>query len=368
MVVAISLFATYWNHADWFTSRSGDRVPTSGVASLDQLSNQGQYGSNSISPQDSAIGVDIDSLPVLLNDLNSRNQTPGPGGTSSLNQQPGTAARGQQPSTDGFPRNTSSTATSLGLGTANSSSGNPSATFDSGVSLTPPSAAIPNLFNSAATNAQGVPQLGIATTAPTPGSSSTSLPSGLNLSNTATTQSPLQSALQQYSSSPNASNSLAPGFGSAGVSGSYSSGQLLPAQIPYSNQLPQTPVLPQTSPPAGTTGYTLPTVLRNVPSSAPNASYPNYGSSSINLGAIATPQIAPPIQPAPYTTLGQPNGQIPGSVINPGINSASPYSAPSYSVPVGAEAPPTQYAQPEPAPFTAPRSRGGGQINTFSNP
>lgn len=116
--------------------------------------------------------------------------------------------------------------------------------------------------------------------------------------------------------------------------------------------------VPQTSPPPGTTGYTLPPAFRtpaNVPGFSQNSLSPNFGVPQ-SPGFRTISPIAPALtQPVPGSSYGQ----------TPGYGSQIPsYASPTYTNP-----PP----QVQPSPFSVPRTPpgryiGGGEINTFSNP
>lgn len=113
--------------------------------------------------------------------------------------------------------------------------------------------------------------------------------------------------------------------------------QPLPGQPSPFQTLSQPQYLPQTSPPPGTTGYTLPSLFQS-----PTVS---------NLGDRVTVPASGSVSPL----FAPPSAALPNSF------SPSPTVQPQFSQPT------------QPAPFSIPRSApgrsiGGGQINTFSNP
>ncbi|NJR66963.1 MAG: hypothetical protein HC772_19285 [Leptolyngbyaceae cyanobacterium CRU_2_3] len=117
------------------------------------------------------------------------------------------------------------------------------------------------------------------------------------------------------------------------------------------------PFAPRTSPPPGTTGYTLPSVFRT-PASTPSSSTPNYpNNTGLGLNNFSRPQPVPGLEFVPQQAT-QPSSSIYGPRTTPGYG-ISPNAQPQIS--------------PAPPPFSVPRtppgrSIGGGQINTFSNP
>jgi hypothetical protein len=109
------------------------------------------------------------------------------------------------------------------------------------------------------------------------------------------------------------------------------------------------PYVPQTSPAAGTTGYTVPPAFRTTTNTS------GFGAAPSSAVPIA------PAQPAPAAYGNPPSYDASGST--------SDYRSPrpSFSTPSDSA------AQSQPAPFSVPRTPpgryiGGGQINTFSNP
>lgn len=208
---------------------------------------------------------------------------------------------------------------------------------------------------------------------PTPGGSSwTSDHAELGTAASGVSTNPLQSALDRHATSepsrtgipqpasPASPASPLPGTSVTGSStssfnpttpGQFYMPQPLPGQPAAIQTLVQPQYVPQTSPAAGTTGYTLPPSFQ-----APNA------------GTTTTPYT--PYSTTPSSPLGQSIvPRQPNSVTTP-TNLGSTYPATAY--PATAQ---PQFTTPQlsPAPFSVPRrapgqSIGGGQINTFSNP
>ncbi|NJO41027.1 MAG: hypothetical protein HC769_10455 [Cyanobacteria bacterium CRU_2_1] len=118
----------------------------------------------------------------------------------------------------------------------------------------------------------------------------------------------------------------------------------LPQQIYPELTVPQPIYIPRTSPPPGTTGYTLPPVL------APTITSSSDNSDSLNL---IQPQPLPGVQAPPQVNLSTPAPQVNQGFYSPNVQVQTP--------------------QTEPPPFSTPRTApgtyiGGGEINTFSNP
>ncbi len=337
---------------------------TSGVASLDNLPDSEQYGAFP-SQEDSAIGVDIDSLPVLINDLalNTPSPTEQPNATDV---DPSQAA--PNPDEQQTPTVTSTL--------------RPSTTAE-----TPSTANRRNPFAATPQNTQlfdlNLPGIGRSNnSSPVANSSLNSgFAPGFDLlgNSTQSAQSPLRSAIQQYNSRANNGANSSPLERSLNTTNAQSTrqnnplsqtasnqsaldGRLQPGQPVPSRLLPSTSL--QTSPPIGTTGYTLPPVLRTTPSSAPSNAYNNTGQTQTLPGLPSAPQLVPPA--LPQTGSGRSTMQTPSYGINQG-NLVNPYNLPSSTNPRQAQ-PQYEAPDPEPAPFTAPYSRGGGEINTFANP
>ncbi|MDX2213655.1 MAG: hypothetical protein SFY66_10220 [Oculatellaceae cyanobacterium bins.114] len=358
LLLAVILFSEYWKHPEWFSS-SDEYTSTSGVASLDNLPNSGQYGAFP-SQEDSAIGADIDSLPVLLNDLalNSPAQTDQADATATSPSEQAVVPNGQP---------TPSTAPTT----------NPPSHPDlTSSTRRNPFAATPQNTRLFDLNLPGIDR------ANNPPETNNNLNSGFAtgfdlLANPAQPpQSPLRSAIQQYAprngndsesgntaqrSQNNGSNTAS----NSNVNQSASDGRLQPNQPIPNGLLPATSL--QTSPPTGTTGYTLPSILQNTPSSAPSNgnTYGNTGRSQPLPGLPTTPQLAPSVLPQ-TGNVGRSTVQTPTYGANQG-NLVNPYNLPSSNNPRTTQ---PQYDAPnsQPAPFTAPHSQGGGEINTFANP
>lgn len=351
LILAVLLFAEYWNHSDWFSLpvADGDRSSSSGVASLDNLPGSPD---NLPSQEDSAIGVDIDSLPLLLN-----------GGQPLETGEPGQARSGDNQPTSGASPNS---------GLPQGSNQNPLASRNN-----------PFLGNSQQGNRAfdlNLPTLNPSNGGANPSDSTaatTGLASGIDLLATPgqpipTATTPLQTNLENIAAS--SSNPAGTGDRSQNQSDTASTptdnrlapGQLVPTQR-LSTSPSQSPVPLQMSPPLGSTGYTLPPTLRSVPSSAPGASSSSYSNPTGYQGYQAYPGLqAPQIVPTVpnQTRYGQSNVQTPG--FNGNLpTGVTPYGAPQ---PNQNAAPRVEYVEPEPLPFTAPYSRGGGEFNTFSNP
>ncbi|HEY9641002.1 MAG TPA: hypothetical protein V6C57_10995 [Coleofasciculaceae cyanobacterium] len=157
--------------------------------------------------------------------------------------------------------------------------------------------------------------------------------------------SPLQSALDRNlggtgaTSPAPAADGMAVPSPSSSVSPSFSSGQSSQFQ----------PSIPRTSPPPGSTGYTMPPAFRT-PATSSSATGDTGFSNFSRLQPV--PGSTAPSNPSSSSGYGQRPAPSQGS-----------YLAPT----------PSQIPQAEPAPFSVPRtppgqSIGGGQINTFSNP
>ncbi len=111
------------------------------------------------------------------------------------------------------------------------------------------------------------------------------------------------------------------------------------------------PYVPRTSPPSGSTGYTLPPAFRTPAN--------NESNDASGFSNFSRPQ------PLPGFTSTQPRQSMGSSSTGSQIPQSSQYQTPQYQSP--------QYQSPQNDPFSVPRttpgrSIGGGQINTFSNP
>jgi hypothetical protein len=112
------------------------------------------------------------------------------------------------------------------------------------------------------------------------------------------------------------------------------------------------PYVPQTSPAAGTTGYTVPPAFRTTTNTPSFGASSGYGTTPATSGSSGSGYGSTGYGSTDYGSTGY------------GAGSSSSGNAPSYSAPSTA---------PEPSPFSVPntppgRYTGGGQINTFSNP
>ncbi|HEY9658853.1 MAG TPA: hypothetical protein V6C65_10405 [Allocoleopsis sp.] len=165
----------------------------------------------------------------------------------------------------------------------------------------------------------------------------TSEPSRTGIPQPATPASPLPGSSSSTRSSTSSFNPTTPG--------QFYMPQPLPGQPAATQTLVQPPYVPQTSPAAGTTGYTVPPSFQ-----APNAGAPPNPYTPSMLPSPPLGQSIAPLQPTPGTSPAN-------------LGSTYPATAqPQFTTP-----------QPSPAPFSVPRrapgqSIGGGQINTFSNP
>jgi hypothetical protein len=384
LLLGLIVFFEYWQHSGKLGLTVSRRPSRTGVASLDSLPNN-PSAPTLPSQEDSAIGADIDTLPLLLSELNS----PLPAAENDENQQ----NQNQESST----QNSGSDGTQAGInentnpGSTNSFALPSFSLFSSRapqqnrasisrnpfVSSTQTLASVtpPNLNFNLLPGMSAVPNLSSPTPLATTSSGSNILntsPNSLPGQNSSTaTVNPLEQAIQRYSTPTNANN---PGISNPVQSGSSFNaqqplmeqpGSIVPTQ-PGQGLLVQPAPIP-TSPPMGSTGYTLPSTLQPIPYGAPGTS--TTGRSSYvdsfrprTTTLPAAPQLAPntiPLQPGNYS--GQPSFSNP-SVVNPGINGTSP-TVPTYTTPS---------AQPD-ASFSVPnqvpgRYIGNGEIDTFGNP
>jgi hypothetical protein len=360
LILAVLLFSEYWKHSDKFnlpTAESG-RGPSSGVASLDSLPDS---TANVPSREDSAIGVDIDSLPVLIEGLNA-NQSPG-ANPASANGSSTSPVPSAVPSNTASPQSQPVAQAPLAsrnnpfLGNSQQRS-RPLFDFD-----------LPNISSSSDSNSNSS---GSATTS----TASTGLASGIDLlatpsQPTPTASTPLQTSLERVRASSSSQGNTGDRTQNQSEEALTSSDtRLAPGQpIPESllpSRLRPSPAPVQMYPSPGTTGYTLPPTLRNVPSSAPGSSSSTYANPTgyQSYPGVQAPQIAPPVLNQ-QTRYGQSTAQPPGYNSNLPTGVANPYSAPQINP---NSAPRVEPVEVEPLPFTAPYSRGGGEFNTFSNP
>lgn len=366
VLITLLVFVEYWRRSD----ELGTVVTTdseTGVASLDNLSSAPP---NLPSSEDTALAADIDTLPLLLNDLDPLAVNLPP--LSETADVDGGDGRddGSAPVQNSLlaPRERSpQAAQSLATSSNRLSSSTPVNT---------------NPFGQVFSNSGLLPQSGISAAAPTSmselgllnGSSrrfgQTSAQVPLPQSN------PLNDALQRGSGVPVQSSTGEEGVpqqGGAGIA-AYGGTQVppftyTPSAIGNGQSLLQPPM--QVSPPLGSTGYTLPPSLRGVPSSAPNTSstinpYANSFQAQPIRSFPSAPQIVPqaiPLQPG-LPGGGQSALSAPGSLQGPSFNSATPQFNSVDAFP---------QVQPDPPPFSVPnrvpgRYIGNGEINTFANP
>lgn len=364
LILAALFIAEYWRNPDrWLQS---DRFQNSRPRgpSLDAYSDREGWEALP-PPEDGSLGADIDSLPLLLGEIDG-------------------VEEGEE--TDTPEQNPESS----GLGLLSRSPREPGANSESDSLLNAPTQSSSPGDSSSRLFDLSIPQtLGTSRTAPTSEQNSESstnpfsnlLENLFGSSRQAPSQpvtSPLQTQMEQYSRSGSQQNQpsstqnssqdsaqASPGRQSSGgveqpnllFPGPGASGQSeLPQQLqPFSPGY----YAPQTSPPPGTTGYTLPPSLR-LPS--PGTAYDNLANPQAAPQSLSLPQ-APQIAPTQPGNLG---GAYSGQTPTYGFPPDRP-SLPSTAVPQ------PQFTQPSPAPFTTPRSApgssiGGGRINTFSNP
>lgn len=337
LLVLASLFMwEYWTQPDRLRA---DRINrTSGPDSTDLRS--------FLSSEERAIGADIDSSSVLSGEIGST-LTPSPllaeEEPTQANQttQPGNTLQGRQNSQASL--STGQRPEQLNINPFSSGS------LDRGLSL---------LGSSSSDTATGTANpnyiFGIDSfNTPSPSSSrqSTALQTALeqqsssssNQSSSSESEQQQTTAQQPVPSTPNQQLLPTPALSGQGVSG-----QMLPRQF-------------QTSPTPGTTGYTVPPVLNLAPST-PQNSFTNLTRPQTAPGVPGAAQFSPSVAP-----IQQPNySASPYQNVNQRLNNSG-YSGPSYTVPDSLNQT-QQLPRAEPAPFSAPRSIGGGRINTFSNP
>jgi hypothetical protein len=319
LALVLLFAADYWLHPERYESIQQNRSTARG---------EGQTGVDApLSPEGRAIGVELDSLPVLLNEMQQQGDSTQPD-LNPFSSPTDTADRLLLPSPPAVSDPTARDALNL---------------------LSPQSTA-PSQSEPAA---PGLVQ-----------SNSGSPLLGGEPSTTALPPNPLRSALEQQRTAPVPPNrSLDTASSGQGTSpqATVPTAPLPTAPLPYLPQpvpgqslnsvQPASRYLPQTAPPPGTTGYTLPPSLVP-PAPATGSAYPNPVSPQSVQGLPAPVSGQPP-------SLGQPaypNG----------------YRAPQFTYPTQPNMQP-QPIQPQPVPFSVPRSApgqaiGNGEINTFSNP
>ncbi|WP_190552230.1 hypothetical protein [Trichocoleus sp. FACHB-591] len=346
ILMLIVLFTLeYWLHPEWFENT--------------QSATNVEGGFNpAVSSEDGAIGADIDSLPLLLNQLNSapadQAQNKQEGGKDKVATKPSLFSELLKPKNPATTQNGNSTpSNSL---SAPGSATSPLLSSNGGLPSQPGDGATPGFTG---LNAPGLP-----TTAPSallaPPKAST-IPS-LNLPNTSSTPasapvSALQTAIEQAQLQKNA----------AGGSTSSSTTRL------DNNSTAPSSTQPYAQPNAIAPGFSNGGInYSSTPgvSSAPPSNSFNYltqpqPDSSLPSGIAPVVPDAPAIAPVVPSTNSNPNfGQssFSGSQNNNGFNNSG------FSGNAGIQ--PSQLNQ---QPFSTPRrvpgrNIGGGQINTFSNP
>jgi len=335
-ILLLTLFSVYTllQRPEWLTVSESDRL--SPETDSDRAAGADP---NSLPPEeDSAIGMDIDSLSVLRNEIsNFENEA-----EIDLLTPPSNSPSGEESAT------TPTTASSpLLSGAPQASQPSPFASAyaqnDRPLSL--------NLFN-APTLLPGAATADAATT----GTANSSFGASPEATPPA---SPLRSAVEQYA---NSSSQPAAQTQAQSQSGETASGDTRrqPAATPTYLPPPVGPYAPQTSPLPGTTGYTVPPSLiygRNSPYA--NPVNPNPVSPQTVPGLPQAPQILPPTIPT-QPGIGQPIQTPYGAGT---VGGTSP--VPNIQQP--------QVTQPSPRPFSVPRSSagysiGGREIESFSNP
>ncbi|MEW5858958.1 MAG: hypothetical protein AB1861_16505 [Cyanobacteriota bacterium] len=343
----------YWVHPEWLNSLVEGETENGQVDSADNPSDD-----PNLSQESSAIGADIDNLPVLMQEFNrgaakagkdkAKDPTQPEGLFEQLTRNPATASNtestAQPEAIAGIPKapqnlnNPFLTSAQNLLNTGLNASPQPNTGAFLGLTPTNQQAGIPT------TTATSTPNLGFG------------VPNLTNQNQNALPVNSLQQALNQNSANQAANTSPSGNTSQQALPNSTSTGQMAP---------------PPPSALANTTGYTTPsTTTSNATqgSSTPNSyTYLTQPQALPPVAAPAvpvTPQIAPPVAPITTSNYGQypsgENSQTSGFNTNSGFGSNIGNS--------GAQ--PGQLSQPN---FTTPRSIpgryiGGGQINTFSNP
>lgn len=357
MLLVLGVFAEYWRRSDELFLLGGDRSPSeTGVASLDDLSETGRYR-NLPSQDDSAIGADIDTLPLLLEDFSS----PTPEESEPL----------VDPSVD--PSLLPLLAEPLQAEVDSETGEGEAEPLD--VPAPPERTILAPFGSSRSPQSQGdrrsfnldLPQLNVLSPAQT-GTSGSGQP-GTQPTLSPSSGSPLQFALERYSSpAPSSampgvatptSPTLNPSLGETPTQPAQPSTPAIPSPPGTTGQLP-----PLTSPPMGTTGYSLPPSFRPSYTQPGNAQpyNPSYAE-SFNPTLRQSFPTAPQVNPA--RPSGNPSAFGSGST-GRGTVPSNPFGSGSGATP--------QIQAPSPAtPFSVPRSIparpiGNGRINTFGNP
>lgn len=337
-ILLLTLFSvyTFLRQPDWLTVSESERVSPEAENATDEVD------PNALPPEeDSAIGMDIDSLSVLRNEISNFDEE----AEIDLLAPPSRPTEGEEGEA-AAPRQTGSPLLS---GAPQSSQSSPfsSAYAQSDQPLSLNLFNAPNLLsgNSAATDSTSA------------GSANSSL--GLGTASQATpSANPLRAAVEQYANSANQPNAQTQAQAQPAETSGDSRRQpaVTPTYLP-----PQSlgQYAPQTSPAPGTTGYTIPPSLiygRN--NTYTNPTSPTSVSPQAVPGLPQAPQVLPQTIPA-QPGIGQP-------VQTPyGGGTAGGTPVPNVQQP--------QVVQPPPQPFSVPRtsagySIGGREIESFSNP
>jgi hypothetical protein len=375
VLLSIFLCYEYWKHRDDIGTTSR-RPSSSRVASLENSPD------TQLSPEDSAIGVDIDTLPLLLAPPNPPADNFDTADADTLGSEAAQTRGLSLSPLASAPANRGDATNQLPTSPATqglSLLSNPPSSQEPSNSVNP---FYPNSFSVNTSNRGGLLGLTLPSTSSPPSSQfdpallpSIGVPTVVGTGSSASGQvspaapaNPLQTAVERYAPTP---------AGSQPTADQASSSQPLTTSQPVFSTPIQTapgqvtPVSPplQTSPPLGSTGYTLPPTLRTVPSSAPtgNVSPNRVYADSFNpqlQGLPTAPQIAP------STQLVQPGGIGQSSLPGQNFGRSQGVGASSQFAP-GA-VPQVEVQQPPP-PFSSSGSNpgryiGNGQINTFSSP
>lgn len=340
-ILLLTLFSVYTllQRPDWLTVSESDRVSPEAENATDTAD------PDALPPEeDSAIGMDIDSLSVLRNEISDFDEeaeidllAPPSRSADGEDGEASTLRPTDSPLVSGAPQSTSQ---SSPFSSAYAQGGQP-------LSL--------NLFN----NPTLLP--GSSTTADSASAGAPNPGFGLGTAAQATPPaSPLRSAVEQYANSANQPTTQTQ---SQAESSETASGDTRRQPAATPTYLPPQPIgqyAPQTSPTPGTTGYTIPPSLiygRNSPYTSPTS--PNSVSPQAVPGLPQAPQVLPQTIPA-QPGIGQPV-QTPYG----GGTAGGTSPVPNVQQP--------QVVQPPPQPFSVPRtsagySIGGREIETFSNP
>lgn len=339
-VLALVVASLYWVRPGWLGEGMGDRSPQS---SKTPAPRPVAVPTPSFDPAD----LDIDTLPNLgtlgLPTSRSENASPSPLPTenSTATPEPLPETSSPRPSLPG-------SATPSASRNPFSPNYSPSSPPAGAIALPPGAVALPQRSPLGA---------GTATTGDrTPLEPNVEPGGNINGANDTPTPNPtphpLESALQRQAtpSSPqgNASTPLLPGTGQ-----SVGSDRLTPTNTPLAPTLPgqrsSGSYLPQTSPPLGSTGYTLPSGVQSAPVQP------------VPLGGAPAGFQPVPLQSG-STNYGS-GGQNGAGATRPQFGNGSFYTAP----PTQGDA--IESPDPEPPPFSSAGQRSrNGQINTFSNP